>query len=274
MIEKQAGTGRTPWDFATELLVVLGRIGPSAIIVGGFLVFSFLFYQEINKVRLDTDKLLQEKTETAQNQLVETYQRMGGMSSQLISNIDNLLKLRREIDVEIGKTKTEVHAAETQVKRLKTQLNNQTVTSILFQGMRNDLNTFVDGVYLPFQLKHILKNDFRDYETDKTLSLFSAMDTVVKQPKNQKAKEDLEEMAGVFVQILIEEVEHYRQRLLVPLNRQEKSMRSAIFDDGALENIRNISNKIAEITKSESRAGTLDEQTDKIMRIYERLESN
>lgn len=99
-------TGRTPWDFLTELLHLLYRIGPATIVVGGFLILAFLFYQEVNKARLEADAQLQERLVTAQKELIQTYQKIGGMSDQLITNIHGLLKLNTKIDNEIEESRS------------------------------------------------------------------------------------------------------------------------------------------------------------------------
>ncbi len=43
MSDSTTSTGRTAWDFGSELLGVLGRIGPSAFVVAGFLFFAYFF---------------------------------------------------------------------------------------------------------------------------------------------------------------------------------------------------------------------------------------
>jgi hypothetical protein len=272
MIEEQAVTGRTPWDFATELLIVLGRIGPAAIIVAGFLIISLLFYQEINEVKSETDKLVRERTEFAQKQLVETYQTMGGMSSQLINNIGNLLKLRREIDVEIGNMKAEVDASGTRVKRLKAQIVNHNLASILYQGMRNDINTLVDESYLPYMRNLVLRMDSQAFKDGDMNTMFGTMESVVKHPNNYEAKANFGKALEITMKKLIEAAENYRQEMLDPLNQQEKSVKLGILDDDALENLRNTSIEIAEITKSK-RPGGLQKQADEVMRIFTMLES-
>ena len=37
------------WGLMGEVLKVLVRLGPTAVIVAGFLFYSYFFYQEINK---------------------------------------------------------------------------------------------------------------------------------------------------------------------------------------------------------------------------------
>ena len=99
--QTKGGVGRTAWDFATELLVVLGRIGPAAIIVAGVLVAGYFFYTEVNRARLDADVQLQQKLTVAQDQLIQTYEKMSSMSDQLIGNISSLMELNSTINSQI-----------------------------------------------------------------------------------------------------------------------------------------------------------------------------
>jgi peptidoglycan hydrolase CwlO-like protein len=119
MTNQSEATGRTPWDFATEFLRVLARIGPSAIVVAGFLVFGYFLYQEINKARVEADKQLQERDkqlqerlDTAQKHLVETYDKIAGMSDKLIENVNSLLTLSADIDKAVKKRRDELKKAE------------------------------------------------------------------------------------------------------------------------------------------------------------------
>ena len=102
------GVGRTPWDFATELLVLLGRIGPAAVIVAGILVAGYFFYSEINTARLEADAQLQKKLEAAQTQLVATYEKMSSMSGQLIGNIDKLMDLNSKIQTQVDDARSKL----------------------------------------------------------------------------------------------------------------------------------------------------------------------
>lgn len=117
MADKDSTTGRTPWDFGAELLVALGRLGPSVIVVGGFLAFAYYFYKEVNEARQDADVQLQNRLKVAQEQLVQTYDKMGGMSDQLIQNIQDLLALNQRVDLEVEENRTRLRKVEEQIKQ-------------------------------------------------------------------------------------------------------------------------------------------------------------
>lgn len=123
-------TGRSAWDFAAEILTTLQRVGPTAIVVAGFLLFGYFFYIEVNKAKLQVDKQLQTELEAAQKQLVTTYEKMGSMSDQLIKNIEKLLELYTKVgeDIEKGRLRLkeveiiELKALRTEKERLNTEI--------------------------------------------------------------------------------------------------------------------------------------------------------
>jgi hypothetical protein len=103
-------------------------------------------------------------------------------------------------------------------------------------------------------------------------TMFGTMESVVKHPNNYEAKANFGKALEITMKKLIEAAENYRQEMLDPLNQQEKSVKLGILDDDALENLRNTSIEIAEITKSK-RPGGLQKQADEVMRIFTMLES-
>lgn len=113
MNNKTPITGRTPWDFLSELVRVLYRIGPSTIVVGGFLILIIFLYREVNEARISADAQLQDRLSTAQQQLVETYQKIGSMSNQMIENTRDLLELNSEIDQQIEERRRELQKSNT-----------------------------------------------------------------------------------------------------------------------------------------------------------------
>ena len=116
MTDTPPATGRTPWDFLSELLRLLYRIGPTAVVVAGFLLFALLFYQELNQARAQADEQLQRRLSTAQEQLIQTYEKIGSMSEQMIGNIGSLIDLNNTIDGEIEDSREHLRALETEAK--------------------------------------------------------------------------------------------------------------------------------------------------------------
>ena len=119
-------SGRTKWDFLTELLSLLYRIGPTTIVVGGFLFFAYIFYQEVNKARIKTDELHQKQLTTAREQLITTYEKIGGMSDQLIANINNLLELSTKIDERIASSHLNLYELNNQLKAARDEAERAT----------------------------------------------------------------------------------------------------------------------------------------------------
>ena len=87
--------GRTPWDVASE---VLTRLGPTAIVVVGFLAFTFFLYIQIKEESKEENKLLIASLKDAQNQIVNNTKKMGEMSEKMIKNINSILTLRDTVD--------------------------------------------------------------------------------------------------------------------------------------------------------------------------------
>jgi len=95
----QRVTGRTPWDFAAEVLIeMLRAVGPVMIIVIGFLVFVYLGYQQINKARTQATKDLQASLDQAQNSLINNTKELGDMHGEIIQNITSMLELANKVD--------------------------------------------------------------------------------------------------------------------------------------------------------------------------------
>ena len=93
-------------------------MGPVIVIVAGFLVAVYFFQIEVNNARLEADKQSQERVDTAQKALERTYKAIGGMSDQLIENVESLLKLRKDIDDDLQRRRTNLEDIEKNLKAL------------------------------------------------------------------------------------------------------------------------------------------------------------
>jgi hypothetical protein len=98
---------------------------------------------------------------------------------------------------------------------------------IFYKRIKDDINAFVDEVYGPYQIKKLLQGEQKDFQERKE-SLFTALDSAVKQPNNSSAQKDALDSMDVFVQVLRAEIEFYRAQLLNPVLEQEKQLLSAI----------------------------------------------
>ncbi len=89
--------GRGWPDVSIQVLQMLGKLGPAAIIVGGLLFALYMFFTAISEAQLRADQQTQAKLEAAQNALVKTYSAIGDLSSQQIANVQKLLKLNEDV---------------------------------------------------------------------------------------------------------------------------------------------------------------------------------
>lgn len=112
--------GRTPWDFATAVLM---RLGPTTVVVIGLLGFAYFLYTEINTARLETNKQLQNSIEVAQQQLVDNTIKMGDMSEKLIININNMLELSEKVDKKIDESR-EIY--QKQLNKIQKEMEDST----------------------------------------------------------------------------------------------------------------------------------------------------
>lgn len=99
---------------------------------------------------------------------------------------------------------------------------------ILFERMKNDVNKFVDTVYAPYQVKKQLKDDYDDFKTGKKDSLFAKLNFAVNNPENHKAQLEALEFMGIFLEVVRDDIESFRQKTLSPVLKQEKALLSAI----------------------------------------------
>lgn len=104
--------GRSAWDFASEILVTLRQVGPTAVVVAGFLFFGYFFYVELTKARQHVDAKLEAERDKAREQLVATYEKMGGMSDKLIKNVSDLLELSAKVDEDVEKSRERLKQVE------------------------------------------------------------------------------------------------------------------------------------------------------------------
>ena len=135
-------TGRTPWDFAT---VALMRLGPTTVVVVGFIGLSVFLYTEINKARFEADEQLRDSLASAEAQLVENTSKMGEMSEQLIDNISNMLELGERVDIKIEKVREEMTTSAEALKEAKRQVKEaQAKIGDLAAGLDRKLSELKD----------------------------------------------------------------------------------------------------------------------------------
>jgi hypothetical protein len=99
---------------------------------------------------------------------------------------------------------------------------------ILYGRVKGDVNKFVDEVYAPYQISKLLQADHEDFKKGDANSLFFTLDAAVRHPNDPNVQKSAMEAMDVFVQVLREEIESYREKRLAPVLAQEKELLSAI----------------------------------------------
>ena len=110
----------------------------------------------------------------------------------------------------------------------KVYQSHKELAIILFDRMKSDVNKFVDDVYAPYQVKKQLKDDYDDFKSGIQDSLFAKLNFAVNNPGNNKAQVEVLEFMGIFLEIVRNDIESFRQDTLSPLLEQEKTLLSAI----------------------------------------------
>ncbi len=96
-----------------------------------------------------------------------------------------------------------------------------------YKRIKNDINSFIDDVYAPYQIEKLLKADHDDFKGGSSESLFFALDNALKHPGDPKIQNDAFFSMEDMVTIIREEVETYRGILLAPVLKQESEYLSA-----------------------------------------------
>ncbi len=98
---------------------------------------------------------------------------------------------------------------------------------VLFDGMKSDVNAFVDDVYTPYFINRHLQAEQRDFKLRKD-GLFGALDKAVKNPDNAEDQSDAIAYMEVMVSVIHDGIESYRKKRLKPILDQEKEVLAGI----------------------------------------------
>lgn len=102
------------------------------------------------------------------------------------------------------------------------------LANILFTRMKEDVNTFVDDVYAPYQIGKLLEEDYADANSSKIESMTGSIIEAAKNSSDfKKQKKAIGNMKD-FISVVYNEVEDFRKILLKPIEEQEKEVMSAI----------------------------------------------
>lgn len=134
----------------------------------------------------------------------------------LISSCAVVPKESVELSATVGRDVVEVYQA------------HKELATILFTRMKNDVNTFVDDVYAPYQIGKLLEMDFLDANSGEFESMTgSIIDAAQNSSDAAKQKQAIGFMKD-FVSVVYEEVEEYRKILLAPIEEQELEVMAKI----------------------------------------------
>lgn len=88
------------------------------------------------------------------------------------------------------------------------------LVDLYYSGRFNDINNFVDNVYLPYQIQRTLADDIWKSE------MLSAIESASKPDPSGKKQKDSFKKIELFLQIIQQEVESYRKLKLKPVKDQ------------------------------------------------------
>ena len=98
------------------------------------------------------------------------------------------------------------------------------LADLYFKRLYDDINNFVDNVYLPFQIQRTLSDDFWREEMLQTVK-----DAAEHDPSGEKQKESYEKLK-IFIQVIHDQVEDYRKELLNPVKEQHLQLITNLND--------------------------------------------
>jgi len=90
--------------------------------------------------------------------------------------------------------------------------------NLYYEQLLNDINRFIDDVYMPYQIQRTLSDDL--WKNEMLLAIESASQP---DPTGVKQKESMQKIEA-FLQILQEEVESYRKARTYPVKAQQQTI--------------------------------------------------
>lgn len=106
--------------------------------------------------------------------------------------------------------------------------SHKEIATLLYDRIKKDVNKFVDNVYAPYQIKKQLKDDYDDFKSGNKDSLFAVLNYAVNHPDDSQAQLNTLEYMEIFLEVVREDIESFRQEQLSPVMIQEQELLSAI----------------------------------------------
>ncbi|HVZ42594.1 MAG TPA: hypothetical protein VHA82_02205 [Ramlibacter sp.] len=110
--------------------------------------------------------------------------------------------------------------------------SHRALVKLLFARMRQDVNRFVDNVYVPYQIRALMENDFRNAksaaEDDRRASLLLAINSSFQPGAAGGLQSDTFQAMAFLVSQIREDAESKRSELLAPIDAQEAAVLAAV----------------------------------------------
>ncbi|SMO58469.1 hypothetical protein [Fodinibius sediminis] len=125
-----------------------------------------------------------------------------------------------ELSATVGRDLAVVHQAHREMARM------------LFASMRSDVNRYIDEVYTPYQIQHLLDRqqalaDSEDPE-DRQKSILAALAAASKPDTSPELQRSVRKGMNIMIQRLQRDLQSMRNELLEPLNNQEQEVLGSI----------------------------------------------
>lgn len=103
---------------------------------------------------------------------------------------------------------------------------HRNIVEIHFNKIKDNINSFVDGVYAPFVIHYVLKAELLNFKKGKS-SLYGTIEILCKKEGKVESENALKEM-GDFLEAAHKQIEDKRNELLIPIKKQESEVIAAI----------------------------------------------
>lgn len=100
------------------------------------------------------------------------------------------------------------------------------ITDLYFKKIENDINSFVDDVYVPFVIHYALKSQLQDYKNGKAC-LYSTIELAGKQEGKEESKAAINDMQE-FLEAAQNQIYSKRNELLSPIKQQHSKITQSI----------------------------------------------
>lgn len=105
--------------------------------------------------------------------------------------------------------------------------SHQRMVKFYFDGVREDVNDFIDDTYAPFVIHYVLEKELNAYEAGDTASIYAVIKKAGTSPTKLTSENALTSMQD-FLNAAKKQIESKRSELLDPLRAQEREILDSI----------------------------------------------